>query len=109
VPAVKLDENVPDSVGAILRDAGHDVALARDQQLAGAADDHILAVATGEARVLVTLDRDFTNISAPAKPRCWNRGVPSAESDLATDSPIGRGARDSFEQGVGGTTSVDLR
>ena len=39
MPAVKLDENVPDSVGTILRAAGHDVALARDQQLTGVADD----------------------------------------------------------------------
>jgi predicted nuclease of predicted toxin-antitoxin system len=62
VPAVKLDENVPDSVAGILRDAGHEVALARDEQLAGAADDHILAVASREGRVLVSLDRDFTNI-----------------------------------------------
>jgi hypothetical protein len=62
VAAVKLDENMPDSVASILRDAGHDVALARDQQLAGAGDDRVLSVAVGEGRVLVSLDRDFTNI-----------------------------------------------
>lgn len=60
--SVKLDENVPDSVAAILRAAGHDVALARDQQLSGASDEHLLSIAAGEARVLVSLDRDFTNI-----------------------------------------------
>lgn len=60
--SVKLDENVPDSVAAILRAAGHNVALARDQQLAGASDEHLLSVTTREARVLVSLDRDFTNI-----------------------------------------------
>lgn len=60
--AVKLDENIPDSVAAILRPAGHDVALARDQQLAGANDDRVLTVAASEGRTLVTLDRDFTNI-----------------------------------------------
>jgi predicted nuclease of predicted toxin-antitoxin system len=62
VAAVKLDENVPDSVGGILRAAGHNVALARDQGLAGATDNHVLAVAASEGRTLVTLDRDFTNI-----------------------------------------------
>jgi predicted nuclease of predicted toxin-antitoxin system len=62
VAAVKLDENVPDSVGGILRAAGHDVALVRDQGLAGAQDNHVLAVAASEGRTLVTLDRDFTNI-----------------------------------------------
>lgn len=60
--AVKLDENVPDAVGGLLRAAGHDVALARDQQLAGANDERLLTVAAAEGRTLVTLDRDFTNI-----------------------------------------------
>lgn len=60
--AVKLDENVPDGVAGLLRAAGHDVALAREQQLAGANDDRLLAVASSEGRTLVTLDRDFTNI-----------------------------------------------
>jgi predicted nuclease of predicted toxin-antitoxin system len=62
VPAVKLDENVPDSVGTILREAGHDVAVARDEQLAGVPDDRLLAVATAEGRVLVTFDRGFANV-----------------------------------------------
>jgi predicted nuclease of predicted toxin-antitoxin system len=62
VPALKLDENVPDSVGAILREAGHDVALARDQQLAGVPDHQVLAVATRENRVLISFDRGFTNV-----------------------------------------------
>lgn len=43
--AVKLDENVPDSVATVLREAGHDVALARDQQLVGAVDERVLSVA----------------------------------------------------------------
>jgi len=62
VASVKLDENVPDSVGVILREHGHDAALARDEQLAGVDDDRILTVANAEGRVLVSLDRDFTNI-----------------------------------------------
>ena len=60
---VKLDENMPDSVAAILRAAGHDVALAREQHLTGSADDHLLSVVAREGRALITLDRDFTNIS----------------------------------------------
>jgi predicted nuclease of predicted toxin-antitoxin system len=62
VAVVKLDENVPDSVAGILRAGGHDVALARDQELAGVNDDKVLAVAASEHRTLVTLDKDFTNI-----------------------------------------------
>lgn len=60
--AVKLDENVPDSVGAILRTYGHDVALARDEQLAGVPDERVLAVAASEGRVLVSFDRGFSNV-----------------------------------------------
>jgi predicted nuclease of predicted toxin-antitoxin system len=62
VPAVKLDENVPDSVGTMLRQAGHDVALAREQQLVGASDDRLLTVAAREGRVLISFDRGFTNV-----------------------------------------------
>lgn len=60
--AIKLDENVPDSVGTTLRQAGHDVRLARDEQLAGVDDERILSVASSEGRVLVSLDRDFSNV-----------------------------------------------
>jgi len=62
VPSVKLDENVPDSVGTILREAGHDVAFARDEQLAGVPDDQVLTTAASEKRVLVSFDRGFTNV-----------------------------------------------
>ena len=62
MPTVKLDENVPDSVGTILREAGHDVAFARDEHLAGVPDDQVLTTATGEGRVLVSFDRGFTNV-----------------------------------------------
>lgn len=62
MPAVKLDENVPDSVGVTLREAGHDVAFARDQQLTGAPDEQLLTVAAREGRVLVTFDRGFANV-----------------------------------------------
>ena len=60
--ALKLDGNVPDSVGTLLREAGHDVSPARDEQLAGADDNRLLSVASAEHRVLVTLDLDFSDI-----------------------------------------------
>ena len=59
---VKLDENVPDSVGAALLEAGHDVALARDEQLTGAPDERLLTAAASEGRVLVSFDRGFSNV-----------------------------------------------
>lgn len=60
--AVKLDENLPEAAAAVLRTAGHDVALARDQKLAGALDDRLLAVASAEGRALVTLDLGIGNV-----------------------------------------------
>ena len=60
--ALKLDENVPDSAAEILRAAGHDVALARDEGLSGVGDDQLGEVTAAEGRVLVTLDVDFADI-----------------------------------------------
>ena len=60
--AVKLDENLPDAVADVLGAAGHDVALVRDQGLAGSDDSRLLEVAVAEGRVLVTLDLDFGDI-----------------------------------------------
>lgn len=62
MPTVKLDENVPDSVGTILRKGGHDVAFTRDEQLAGVPDDQVLSMSADEGRVLVSFDRGFTNV-----------------------------------------------
>lgn len=59
---LKLDENMPDSVADALRAAGHDVELARDEDLAGAVDDDLLAHASAEGRALVTLDLDFADV-----------------------------------------------
>lgn len=59
---VKLDENVADVVADTLRQVGHDVALARDEQLAGADDDRLLAASVAERRALVTFDLHFSDI-----------------------------------------------
>ena len=59
---LKLDENIPDLVAEILRAAGHDAALARDEQLAGVEDEALLLAAITEARALVTFDLDFADI-----------------------------------------------
>ena len=42
-------------------EAGH-VAFARDERLAGAPDNRLLAAAAGEGRALVSFDRGFTNV-----------------------------------------------
>jgi len=57
-----MDENIPPAVGRFLRDKGFDVKDARKAGLAGASDDVIVSLAREERRVLVTLDKHFTNI-----------------------------------------------
>lgn len=59
---LKLDENLPDVARELLQTAGHDVATAREEGLAGADDDTLLTAAKREGRVLVTLDLDFANV-----------------------------------------------
>jgi predicted nuclease of predicted toxin-antitoxin system len=61
---VKLDENLPDSVLSILGGAGHDVDTARAEGLRGAKDPAVLAGATADGRLLLTLDRGLGDIRA---------------------------------------------
>jgi predicted nuclease of predicted toxin-antitoxin system len=58
----KSDENVPVSVVALLRDAGHDVQTVLDERLGGALDAQVVAAATHEQRSFITLDKDFSDI-----------------------------------------------
>ena len=60
--ALKLDENIPDLVADILRVSGHDVALARDEHLAGSDDERLLREAVAESRALITFDLHFSDI-----------------------------------------------
>ena len=58
----KLDENLPKRVEPALRALGHDVETAISEDLAGALDPRLLGACTAEARILVTLDLDFSDI-----------------------------------------------
>ena len=60
--SLKLDENIPDLVAEILGGAGHDVALARNEGLAGSEDEALLRAVIAEDRALVTFDLDFSDI-----------------------------------------------
>jgi len=59
---VKVDENVPRRLAAVLAHYGHDVLSVVDQGLAGATDARVFEAAVGEGRMLVTLDRGFGDI-----------------------------------------------
>ena len=58
----KLDENIPNRAESLLRQAGHDVHTALSEQLGGRPDPEVFAAAQAEARILVTLDLDFSDI-----------------------------------------------
>ena len=60
----KIDENLPVSAAAILRDAGHEADTVFDQQLAGGEDQQLAERCRQEGRALVTLDLDFADIRA---------------------------------------------
>jgi predicted nuclease of predicted toxin-antitoxin system len=58
---IKFDHNMDPRGAAILRQAGHEVSTAKEQNLADAEDDVIAGVCQAELRCLVTLDLDFAN------------------------------------------------
>jgi predicted nuclease of predicted toxin-antitoxin system len=61
---LKLDENLPASCRAVVADHGHDVESVVDEGMAGSGDAAVLAAATSEGRIVVTLDRGFGNVRA---------------------------------------------
>ena len=58
---IKLDEDLGERGRQLFAAAGHEVATAGDQGLAGAVDRRVLEVCGAERRCLVTLDLDFSN------------------------------------------------
>jgi predicted nuclease of predicted toxin-antitoxin system len=60
---IKLDENLPESLSAILGNLGHDVETVRREGLAGRDDDAVWTASTSEDRFLITQDLDFSNIN----------------------------------------------
>lgn len=59
---IKLDENLPESARSPLTDAGHDTDTAHAEGLDGADDPDVLAGATADGRLLITLDRGLDDI-----------------------------------------------
>jgi predicted nuclease of predicted toxin-antitoxin system len=59
---LKVDENLPVEVAAVLRQAGHDASTVFTEHLTGSGDPNIATVCRTEARALITLDMDFADI-----------------------------------------------
>ncbi|MBN1900752.1 DUF5615 family PIN-like protein [Candidatus Sumerlaeota bacterium] len=58
----KIDENLPIELASILNDAGHDALTIHDENLGGYNDPDISIICKNEARTLITLDLDFSDI-----------------------------------------------
>ena len=61
-PSFKIDENLPEEIAVLLREAGYEAVSVQDQGLAGEPDSLIADVCSAEGLVLVTLDLDFSNV-----------------------------------------------
>jgi len=59
---LKLDENLPHDLATALRGDGHDVHTVVDELLAGESDPVVVAAATDESRILLTLDRGIGDL-----------------------------------------------
>lgn len=58
----KADEKLPIEVADLFRAAGHDAQTVPEENITGADDDVVYAVAQLEQRVVLTLDLDFADI-----------------------------------------------
>jgi predicted nuclease of predicted toxin-antitoxin system len=59
---IKLDENMPDRLVAVLTELGHDVDTVLSEQIAGQDDDVVWRATQAASRFLVTQDLDFSNV-----------------------------------------------
>jgi predicted nuclease of predicted toxin-antitoxin system len=60
----KIDENLPDALVALLAEQGHDASTVRQESLHGRPDAEVAAACRSERRALITLDLDFSDITA---------------------------------------------
>ena len=59
---IKLDENLPDRLVAVLTGLGHNVDTVRIEQLTGRADPDVWSAAQAAQRFLITQDLDFFDV-----------------------------------------------
>lgn len=58
----KVDENLPDEVEELLKKAGYDAETVYREDLGGADDTLILSRSISENRVIITLDKRFSDV-----------------------------------------------
>jgi len=81
------DENVPKSVVEALRSGGHDLLWARTD-LSGAGDVALLDLAEAQARIVLTLDKDFWQIAVQRHTPLTQSGVVLFRAHPATPATL---------------------
>lgn len=84
---LKLDENLPVELVAELQRRGHDVDSVAGEGLAGEPDPRIVAAASEEQRVLLTLDKGVANLL---------RYPPGSHAGVVLLRPTSAGRRTAF-------------
>ncbi|MHB8854363.1 MAG: DUF5615 family PIN-like protein [Ignavibacteriaceae bacterium] len=60
----KIDENLPVEISELLIKSGHDSKTVNEQQLKGTKDSVLINLCRQENRAMITMDTDFSDISA---------------------------------------------
>jgi predicted nuclease of predicted toxin-antitoxin system len=80
----KLDENFGPTIQHVFQQRGLDCHTVQEENLHGAVDEEVLKAAVAEGRILVTMDRDFSNVL---------RYPPGQTAGIAVISPPGKASR----------------
>lgn len=84
------DQNVPDSVGEVLKAAGHELTRLRDVMDPTTADPIIGVACAGSGHVLVSHDGDFRNAARRLKitQRQYQRSLTELTCDALSRNPL---------------------
>ena len=80
----KLDENFGPTTQRVFQQRGLDCHTVQEENLRGAVDEEVLKAAVAEGRILITMDRDFSNVL---------RYPPGQTAGIAVISPPGKASR----------------
>jgi len=88
---IKLDENLPDGLVAVLTELGHDVDTVHAEQLTGCTDPDVWSAAQAAQRFLITQDLDFPDM---------RRYLPGTHAGSASRASHASGAQRLVRAGV---------